>query len=106
MLILEGVELIESVLRRFGDGSSGVVGVVGEEEAAALCINFMVKSREDIDFGGVGAKLPVADILATVNTTINEIDRGLGPVLLLLVFICPRAQGARMSITRGVLFKA
>jgi len=65
-LILVGVELLESVLRRLGEGSSGVVGVAGEEDAAALCINFIVKSLEDIDFG-VGAWLLADDILTGVK---------------------------------------
>jgi hypothetical protein len=74
-LILEGVELFESVLRRFGEGSSVVAGVDGEEEAAALCINFIVKSREDMDFGGVGTWPLVADILTSVKMRTSERNR-------------------------------
>jgi hypothetical protein len=69
-LILEGEEFV-SVLRRFGEGSSGEEGVVGEE-AAALCINFIVKSLEDMDFGA-WLGLLVADILTAVKFTIKEI---------------------------------
>jgi hypothetical protein len=65
-LNLEGVEFA-SVFRRFGEGSSGEVGEadVGEE-AAALCINFMVRSREDIDFG-TGPGVLVEDILVELK---------------------------------------
>jgi hypothetical protein len=46
----------KSVFWRFGLGSSGVGGVDGV--LAALCMNFMVKSLEDIFFGVL-----VADML-------------------------------------------
>jgi hypothetical protein len=59
-LILEGEEFV-SVLLRFGEGSSGEEGVAGED-AAALCMNFIVKSLEDMAFGA-WLGLPVADIL-------------------------------------------
>jgi hypothetical protein len=83
-LILEGVELFDSVRRRFGEGSSGEVGVVGDE-AAAFCINFIVNSLEDMDFCGVGTWLLVADILADVKLMTKGIDRVPGSVLPLLV---------------------
>ena len=73
MLTLEGVELALSVFRRFGDGSSGEEGVVGEE-AAARCINFIVNSREDIDFGALPGVL-AADILRKLNPTAIESGR-------------------------------
>lgn len=42
----------ESFFRRFGDGSSGEEGeVIVGELAAALCMNFIVNSLEDIDLG-------------------------------------------------------
>ncbi len=89
-----------SVLRRLGEGSSGVVGAAREEEAAALCINFIVKSREDIDFD-VGALLLADDILTSVKLQTTTRDRVVGPALLLLVFlICSRALSARMLIVR------
>jgi hypothetical protein len=52
-----------SFLRRFGDGSSieGDWRLVGEV-LAALCMNFMVKSLEDMDFGALPGVL-AADIL-------------------------------------------
>ena len=50
----------EFVFRRFGAGSSGVVGEEMEgDEAAALCINFIVNSREDKDFGALGVLAPL-----------------------------------------------
>jgi hypothetical protein len=58
--------------------------VAGEEEAAALCINFIVKSREDIDFG-VGPWLLADDILTSVKLKTTIRDRMVGPALLLLV---------------------
>jgi hypothetical protein len=65
MLALEG-EASESVLRRLGDGCSGVVGEETEgEELAALCMNFIVKSLEDMDFGALPGGL-AADIFEAV----------------------------------------
>lgn len=53
----------DSTLRRFKDGSSGEEGeAVAGEEFAALCINFIVNSLEDIDFGALPGVLVAADI--------------------------------------------
>lgn len=42
----------DSVFRRLGEGTSGVEGETANgEEAAALCMNFIVKRREDMVFG-------------------------------------------------------
>jgi hypothetical protein len=103
-LILEGEEFA-SVLLRLGEGSSGEEGVVGEE-AAALCMNFIVKSLEDMAFGA-WLGLLVADIVAAVKLTMKERVVCLGPVLPLLVYSAIREQNrpgvARMSIVTGVL---
>lgn len=42
---------MDSVLRRLEAGSSGVEGEEAVGEAAALCMNFIVRSLEDIAFG-------------------------------------------------------
>jgi len=53
---------VKSVRRRLGEGSSGDEGEAAEgEECAALCMNFMVKSREDMAFGALPGVL-AADI--------------------------------------------
>jgi hypothetical protein len=64
----------DSFFRRFGDGSSGVdgVGTVGED-AAALCMNFIVKSLEDIDFGALPGVLVPLDILEIEGKYVQEI---------------------------------
>ena len=63
-LEVEGDRVSESFFRRFGEGSSEVedAGRVGEE-AAALCMNFIVNSLEDIDFGALPGVLVPLDIL-------------------------------------------
>jgi hypothetical protein len=94
-LIFEGVEIFESVFRRFGEGSSGEAEVVGEE-AAALCMNFIVKSREDMDFGGVGPWLLVADILRIVKVKTDGRDLALGPVPPLLVSNLSKSTGCSL----------
>lgn len=54
---------VESVRRRLGEGSSGDEGEAAEgEECAARCMNFMVKSLEDIALGALPGVL-AADIL-------------------------------------------
>ena len=58
------------------------------EEAAALCMNFMVKSLEDIDFGALPGVLAPLDILRIVRVCTGGIAekssyRGRGtPVVL------------------------
>lgn len=59
----------DSFFRRFGEGSSGVDGVLVGLDAAALCMNFIVRSLEDIDFGTLPGVLAVA--LDIVNYVIS-----------------------------------
>jgi hypothetical protein len=63
----------ESFFRRFGEGSSEVEGAGGVgEEAAALCMNFMVNSLEDIDFGALPGVLVPLDILKVLRRNAQE----------------------------------
>ena len=63
----------EFFFRRFGEGSSEVEGAGGVgEEAAALCMNFMVNSLEDIDFALPGVLVPL-DILKVLRKNVQEV---------------------------------
>jgi hypothetical protein len=54
----------EFFLWRLGDGSSGVGDDGMEVEAAALCMNFIVNSLEDIDLAALTGVLGGLDILS------------------------------------------
>jgi len=70
-----------SVFLRLGEGTSGVDGVERGEDAAALCMNFMVNRREDMVFG-CGVVVP--DIVSVWKGDINNVfgicDSGVVPV--------------------------
>lgn len=53
-----------SVFCRFGDGSSGVDGLEIGDDAAARCMNFMVRSFDDIVLGAFAGELVARDILS------------------------------------------
>ena len=81
---LEG-DASEPVLLRFGDGSSVVEGEgMDGEELAALCMNFMVNSLEDMDFGILPGVL-VADI-SVVCQRLNRIGFFRSPAKFVILF--------------------